>query len=342
MRFYLRAIAYFREDLGLIIASLVLIALSTFAQTLQPLIVGILFDRILNHTGKELLGYSAFFRLSRACGIAPEQLTRQILLLAIVAVALRVIQELLAMAQRLIGANIGYNGLIRVRCDLFRKLQQLSIGYHKSQPQGDAIYRLSYDASGFQTILNVLLGNVLVSACTLMFMTGIMLRMNRPLTLITLSVAPLLLWTTKLFAKPLKKRWLEAKEVDTRLTTEMQRSVASIGLVQAFRREADEFARFQNSSLDSKRVNIRQAWQDSWYWLMVGVIFGVGNAIIFGYGGWLVGARTAGGRGALCVSQLCEPGVRAASVAQRKRGEYPKRRGGRATSIRGSRSRSHH
>ena len=29
--------------------------------------------------------------------------------------------------------------------DLFQKLRALSLAYHRSQPQGDAIYRLSYD-----------------------------------------------------------------------------------------------------------------------------------------------------------------------------------------------------
>jgi subfamily B ATP-binding cassette protein MsbA len=198
------------------------------------------------------------------------------------------LQELLGMAQRLISAYVGYNGLIRVRCDLFRKLQQLSLGYHKSQPQGDAIYRLSYDTGGFQTILTVLINSVLVSAVTLIIMAWIMLQMNKPLTLITLSVAPILLWTTKIFAGPLKQRWLESKEVDMRLTTVIQRSVASIGLVQAFGREADEFDRFHVSARDSMRANIRQAWQESWYWLLVGAIFGLGYAIILGYGGWLV------------------------------------------------------
>jgi ATP-binding cassette, subfamily B, bacterial len=288
MRFYLRAISYFRDDLGLILASLVLIGLSTLSALLQPFVPAILFDRILQDNGNQLWVYRGFFRLSRALGFASHDLTRQIILLAALAVVLRVLQELLAMAQRLISANIGYNGLIRVRCDLFQKLQQLSIGYHKSLPQGDAIYRLSYDTGGFQIILNVLINSVLVSAVTLIIMTWLMLEMNWQLTLITLAVAPMLLWTTKLFAEPLKKRWLEAKEVDARLTTVMQRSVASIGLTQAFGREADEFDRFHNTAQDSKRVNIRQAWQDSWYWLMVGTIFGIGYAVIFGYGGWMV------------------------------------------------------
>jgi ABC-type multidrug transport system fused ATPase/permease subunit len=288
MRFYLRALAYFRDDLPLILASLLLIALSTLAQLVQPFLPGILIDGILGSHGDAMLAYRLFFRLTHACGIDPNNLKGLILVLAVSAVGLRVIQELLAMAQRLISVHIGYNGLIRARCDLFQKLQQLSLGYHKSQPQGDAIYRLSYDTSGFQTILTVLLNSVLVSAVTLVIMTIIMVQMNWQLAVITLSVAPLLLWTTKLFANPLKQRWLEAKEVDTRLTTVIQRSVASIGLVQAFGREADEFQRFQDTSFDSKRANIRQSWQDSWYWLTVGTIFGLGYAAIFAYWGWSV------------------------------------------------------
>jgi ATP-binding cassette, subfamily B, bacterial len=288
MRFYFRAIAYFRDDLPLILASLVLIALSTLAALLQPYLAAILIDGILGNNGNQLWVYRLFFHVTRGFGVELGNLKGQIIALAVAAVALRVTQELLSMAQRLIGVNIGYNGLIRVRCDLFRKLQQLSLGYHKSQPQGDAIYRLSYDTGGFQTILTVLLNNVLVSGITLIVMTWLMLQMNWQLTLITLSVAPLLLWTTKAFAGSLKKRWLEAKEVDTRLTTVIQRSVAAIGLVQAFGREADEFSHFQDMAIDSKRANIRQAWQDSWYWLLVGTIFGLGYAAIFGYGGWMV------------------------------------------------------
>jgi subfamily B ATP-binding cassette protein MsbA len=287
MRFYLRAIAYFRDDLGLIISSLVLIALSTLAMVLQPFLAAILLSLFIGGPPSKVWVHRAFFQLAQLFGIDRTDRIKLIILLAVLAVILRVAQELLAMAQRLINTYIGYHGLLRVRCDLFKKLQQLSIGYHKSQPQGDAIYRLSYDTAGFQTILTVLVNSVVVSAVTLIFMAWLMFQMNWQLTLITLSVAPLLLWTTKLFAGPLKRRWLEAKEVDTRLTTVIQRSVASINLVQAFGRESDEYNRFQATAWDSIRANVRQAWQDSYYWLLVGTIFGLGYAAIFGYGGWL-------------------------------------------------------
>ena len=293
MHFYRRALSYFRDDLPLIIISLVLIGLATLATLLQPFLLAI-FLSLFIHKPSQMLVYRLFHKLVAAMGMGQEHIVGQIMTLAALAVILRVLQEALAMAQRLINAYIGYNGLMRVRCDLFRKLQQLSLGYHKSQPQGDAIYRLSYDTGGFQTILTVLINGVVVSGITLICMTWLMLQMNWQLTVLTLAVAPLLLWTTKLFAAPLKKRWLEAKEVDSELTTVIQRSIASIGLVQAFGREADEFARFHMTAQSSVRAYLRQAWQDSWYWLLVGSIFGLGYAVIFGYGGWLVYQGTAG------------------------------------------------
>jgi ATP-binding cassette, subfamily B, bacterial len=288
MRFYLRAIAYFREDLPLIVVSLLLIAAATLASLLQPYLFGILLDNIFGSKPPTDFVRRGFVWLVHVIGIQPNDPLHQVYVIAVLAVILRLLQEALKMGTNLIGQQIGYNGLLRVRCDLFKKLQQLSIGYHKSQPQGDAIYRLSYDTSGFQTILNVILNNILVSSVTLVLMTILMLQMNWQLTIITLAVAPLLLWTTNMFAKPLKQRWLEAKEVDTELTTVIQRSVASIGLVQAFGRESDEFNRFHTTATRSIHANLRQAWQDAFYWLLVGTIFGLGYGLIFAYGGWRI------------------------------------------------------
>jgi subfamily B ATP-binding cassette protein MsbA len=220
-------------------------------------------------------------------GVGQDSKGAMIVWLGICAFGLRFFQEFLGMGQRMLREVIGYNGLVRVRCDLFRKFQQLNLAYHKSQPQGDAIYRLSYDAVGFTTILNVLINNILISAITLIYMAIVMFGLNWQLAIITMLVAPMLLLITKLFAQPLKRRWMEAKEVDTELTTAIQRSVSAIGLVQAFGREADEFDRFHSTARNSVRANLRQAWQDSIYWLLIGTIFGAGYAILLGYGGWL-------------------------------------------------------
>jgi len=212
----------------------------------------------------------------------------QIALLAVAMLLLRLGQEVLSMVQTLIGIRIGYEGLVKVRCDLFRKLQELQLAYHKSQPQGDAIYRLSYDCFGFQSILNLLVQTMLVSLLTLGLMLSVMFAMNGLLTLVALAVVPPLLWASSHYAKVFHAKSMDAKQADSDLTTAIQRSISSIEVVQAFGREAEEFARFHGTVDQSVKMWLKLHWEEVCYWLVLGTIFGVGGALIFGLGGWMV------------------------------------------------------
>ncbi len=102
MRFYLRAIAYFREDLGLILTSLALIGLSTLAGVLQPLLPPILLSLFFAGPPSTKWIYRSFYRMAHSVGIHSDERVQLIILLAVLAVVLRVVQELLSMAQRLI------------------------------------------------------------------------------------------------------------------------------------------------------------------------------------------------------------------------------------------------
>lgn len=284
MRFYLRALSYFRPELPKIIASVVLIAVMTGASLLQAYPLAILIDSVFGSVdwhSKDIV-YRFFFYL------APDSAVGQIMALAAMVLLLRLLQEVTSMVMTLLNITIGYGGLMRIRCDLFQKLQALSLAYHKSQPQGDAIYRLSYDTYGFQTILNIVVQTIFVSSITLIFMAWIMFSKSWQLTLVALSISPLLIWTTRIYAKVLKKKSIEAKEVETELTTSIQRSVATIGLVQAFGREKDEYDRFYRTADNSIHAYLRLHWQEVFYWLFVGSIFGLGTALIFAYGGYQV------------------------------------------------------
>ena len=135
---------------------------------------------------------------------------------------------------------------------------------------------------------------ILVNIITLVAMAWIMFGMNWQLTLIALSVVPLLRAhhrATGRFSSsvtPKAMRWIH------RLTTAIQRSVASIGLVQAFGRENDEYSTISSTrSADNIAVKMKLHWDEVMYWLILGMIFAVGAAAIFGYGAILVSARSA-------------------------------------------------
>jgi ABC-type multidrug transport system fused ATPase/permease subunit len=292
IRLYARTLAYFRESLPRIVLQIALMGLGVELGVLSVFPLAILIDGVFGNHRSGSWEYRLFF------AIAPTSIPGQVIALAVVTLLLRLGQEVLSMVQTLLGIKVGYAGLMKVRCDLFRKLQELQLAYHRSQPQGDAIYRLSYDAFGFQTILNLFVQTMLVSLLTLVLMLATMLATNWQLTLIALAVVPALLWTSNHYGKIFYNKNLAAKQAESELTTAIQRSVSAIELVQAFGREAEELAHFHDTVGDSVRTWLKLHWEEVCYWLLVGIIFGVGGALIFGFGGWLVW------RGRLTVGEL--------------------------------------
>src|SRR5665213_88617 len=277
---YARAARYFRPDLGKIIFSTLLIGLTTLAGLAQPFPLAILIDSVLDHKPVVPWPHRVFLHF------APHSILAQIIVLAIITLLLRLFQELIGLWQGYYKIVIGYNGLLRVRCDLYRKLQELSLAYHRARKQGDAIYRISYDTNAILNAFNVLQGTF-VNGIILICMSGIMLAMNWKLGLIAMSVMPVLYATIRYYGKVLTSTALRAAQLDSDLTSTVQRSVSSISLVQAYGREKDEYARFHDSVQSSNKAWVRMHLHSMIYWLVIGTAFGIGLALIFSVGGYL-------------------------------------------------------
>ncbi|WP_437572168.1 ABC transporter ATP-binding protein [Sorangium sp. So ce542] len=298
LRFFLRVGAYFKPEWARIGALSLLVCVSIAISLLQVWPVAVIVDLISSGPRNEDLVH----RLLLAP--LPDSLLGRVLGLAAMTLVLRVAQEFVGMGRALLNFRIGYGGLTRVRCDVYRKLQALHIGYHRAQPQGDALYRLNQDAAGFHGILNVAVA-VMGSALTLAVMICIMASRSPTLTLLALAVVPPLLLTNQRFGRALHKRCTEAKEVESELTTSVQRSMASIGLVQAFGREADEEARFHATLRNSVKAWLRLHHDELGHLLTVGSILGLGGALVLGYGGYLVvEARSGAGDSAMTLGAL--------------------------------------
>lgn len=282
MRFLLRCLAYFRPDLPRIIWSLALTFLATLVGLLQPITVKVLFDSVLG--GKPASGWVDGAMLA----LLPASKTGQIIGLAVIGLVITVVAAVLVMFQTMAAVKVGYYGLRHVRSDLFAHLQHLSLAYHRSRPQGDSLYRLATDAYGFQTLLNVVVGNVLVSVVMLVVMAWIMFTIQPVLAAISLVAIPLLVFTHKWSQKRIVAGWEKAKVADTSLMTVMQRSIASLWLTQAFGQEKAEFVKFRAEVDNTLTSMLRVHRREVIYTFLVAAILGLGVTLILGVGGWLV------------------------------------------------------
>ena len=279
-RIYTRAFAFFRDDAGKIALSAVLIVLSTLAAMLQPFPLMILVDSVVGKQEKLHWAYRAFF------AVAPADKPHQIATLAAAALFLRLIQEALQVWQGALKVRISYGGLLRVRSDLFRQFQRLSLAYHRANPQGDAINRLVNNTMGVQSAFNLIQG-AFVNVATLLVITVILLGMNVHLALVALAIIPLLLWVIRAYGSSMTEQARGAAAADAELTSGVQRAVSLVPLVQSYGREETEYRAFRG--LVEKGVAAWSAvyWQELKYWLAIGAIFGIGSAAILAYGGSL-------------------------------------------------------
>src|SRR5688572_5397447 len=189
-----RAIRYFRDDLHLILLLLSLTACSTALGLLQAWPLAVLVDSALGTPSPASWMHRLFL------APLPEDPIRRIVGLGIMALLLRFAHELIAMARRLLTPRIHYNGLLRVRGDLYRKLQGMNLDYHRSQPMSDSLFRVTTDTLGFQAVLTVMI-NLLVAAVTLCVIVGLLTGRSGSLTLIALSIAPPLMWVNVVFGR---------------------------------------------------------------------------------------------------------------------------------------------
>src|SRR5437868_13487768 len=133
MAIYLRTLGYFWPDRTRILLLLVLIGSGTLVSLVQVWPMIVLVDSVVSHAPQS--GWIHTLVLAWL----PERPPAQIIALAALALALRLLQEVLNRARIILNLQIGYAGLLRVRCELYQKLQALSLAYHWAHPQGGMI-----------------------------------------------------------------------------------------------------------------------------------------------------------------------------------------------------------
>ncbi len=276
-----RAVAYFRPDRPWIALLVLLIGISVSVGLLETWPLAVLIDSVLSERPNTDWIHQIFL------SFLPVSKVGQVIGLVLIGMGLQLIGYFVWMSRMMINYHLNYRGTTRVRYHLFTKLQHLGLTYHRSRPQGDAIYRLSTDAFGPWGIMDTVIGTS-VAAVTLTVMTLILLSRNVSLTLAAFSVAPFIVWSNWRFGLRIHERALVSKQIDTDLTSTIQQTISRVWLAQAFRRERREFGLFRRAVLRSVHALLRLNWQEQLYPMARDSILAVGGAIILGYGGYLV------------------------------------------------------
>ncbi|HEY3861999.1 MAG TPA: ABC transporter ATP-binding protein [Verrucomicrobiae bacterium] len=288
MKDLLRALKYFRPDASRVAGVFVLLLISVALNVLKPWPVGLLIDSVLGT--KPLPGLHQFVPASARPAM--------ILWLSLAIFILHFTQGAFSAAQNYYSIQAGLRGLARLRGELFERLLRLSLRAQQSATAGDLIYRASWDTYAVQTLFQQGLVTFVTASLSLVFMAGIMARLNLPLTLVSLALAPLLIISLRYFGAVMRSRTARAQQADSAVAALVQQGLAALPLTQGYLREEVEAARFRAEAERSQNERLSQHGAELGYGFAVAVIFGCGTAVTT----WL-GARQVMA-GALTIGQL--------------------------------------
>lgn len=182
---------------------------------------------------------------------------------------------------------VGQGTMNDLRLAVFEHIQRLSLSFFDRTQQGRIIARADSDIESLDRVLTWGANQLLSSALTLGGALLLMALYNGRLTLAVSVVLPPLIWATLEFQRRAMRAYRSMREQGSRLTAAAAESIAGVRVVQAFAREDVNLVRYQGIGEEYGRRVLVAARVFHTYMPFVGLLAGLGTAIILGYGGWL-------------------------------------------------------
>ncbi len=195
-----------------------------------------------------------------------------------------IVQALLGFANSYLSESIAQSVILKLRQYIYDHLTRLKLSFYDKTPVGTAVTRSISDvqtitdlfSSGVITIAGDLIQIIVIMSC--------MFYMDVKLTLITLTVVPVLLFAANRFRKGIRDTFQDVRNQVAKLNAFLQERITGMQIVQLFNREKEEKHRFDQINQAHRDANIRSIYYYSIFFPIVEVLVAVSFALIVWYG----------------------------------------------------------
>nr|WP_234489844.1 ABC transporter ATP-binding protein [Paenibacillus sp. S28] len=178
--------------------------------------------------------------------------------------------------------------VLALRQDLFDKYQQLPLRFFDTHPTGELMSRTTNDIENVSNTLNQSVTQLLNSIITLAGSLVIMLRLNLPLTLVSLISIPLVLVATRQITRLTRKLFKAQQQHLGELNGFIEETVSGQKIVKLFRREPVAVEQFQKINQKLNQVGIRAQIASGMVGPVMNMVNNLSFALIAADGGWMV------------------------------------------------------
>ncbi len=211
-------------------------------------------------------------------------LTKLVLLL----VGLFIAAALLTGLQFYLMNTTGFKLLRNMRIEIFHHIHELSVGYFAEHEAGDVMTRVTMDADTIQQAVGFPLVSVIQGVLLIVWVTLSMLARSWAYALLSLIVMPLMFYATIWFSAQARKAFRNVRAKVGDVNANLQERIAAVRETQAFGREGENIAEFNESNAASRDASIRAVAYTSALAPTLEAFGYVSIAIVAGVGGYLL------------------------------------------------------
>ncbi len=185
--------------------------------------------------------------------------------------------------------------VLKLRRDAFDAVMARDLSFYDEFSTGRIVSRVTSDTQDFSQVVTLTL-NLVSQVLQVGILFGVLVYVDGRLALLALAIAPVVVGVALGFRRIARRVTQQARRVLAEVNANVQESLTGIAVAKAFRQEQAVYDRFVGVNRQSYRLNLLQGLTFSAIFPVLGVISGIGTALIVYFGGTRVlgGAITPG------------------------------------------------
>ena len=180
---------------------------------------------------------------------------------------------------------LGQKTLYDLRTQIFNHIQKLALKFFDRTPIGRLVTRATNDVEALGELFSSGIVMVFSDIFIIFWILGFMFFMDFNLSLVTLSVLPVLIYGTFLFRRKARESYRDVRLHLARLNSYMQEHVTGMSVVQIFNKENHELEKFAAINSDYRQVNIKSIFYYAVFYPSVELLSSIAIGLIIWYGG---------------------------------------------------------
>jgi ATP-binding cassette, subfamily B, multidrug efflux pump len=180
---------------------------------------------------------------------------------------------------------LGQKTLYDLRTQIFNHIQKLALKFFDRTPIGRLVTRATNDVEALGELFSSGIVMVFSDIFIIFWILGFMFFMDFSLSMVTLSVLPVLIYGTFLFRRKARESYRDVRLHLARLNSYMQEHVTGMSVVQIFNKENDELKKFAAINSDYRQVNIKSIFYYAVFYPSVELLSSIAIGLIIWYGG---------------------------------------------------------